>query len=342
MVGEYIPKKSNKFLVYRSNSGGFGDRIFGAISTFIYAYVNDYQFRIENFEPVSFVEVFTSPYTWWETDWRDNPMKRGRLNVESSYEQYEEIFSTGTIEDHFPESDCISVYANQNFISYIFKNKIYRDKLAKEGITEENVFQYAMNFIFELEDEYKKNYVFLKHKLLMGSNHMVGVHLRTNWNWKDVPEISDSTVERFIEAIEINAQPTSRILLCTDHTPLVDRIKRSLPQYDIKTVKGEPTHLAKNNTHEVKDLLKIVYEIMLLSDADVFIGSYWSNFTRIPALKRLKSVVLVELEVKEDGHKDTKYWLNNFHTGDYENEYRLPVLVRGVSKQPSNVLGGVK
>ena len=34
MVGEYNPKKSNKFLVYRSNSGGFGDRManfFGGI-----------------------------------------------------------------------------------------------------------------------------------------------------------------------------------------------------------------------------------------------------------------------------------------------------------------------
>lgn len=342
MVGEYNPKKSNKFLVYRSNSGGFGDRIFGAISTFIYAYVNDYQFRIENFEPVSFVEVFTSPYSWWETDWINNPMKRGRLNVESSYEEYEKIFSTGTIEDHFPESDCISVYANQNFISYIFKNRIYRDKLSKEGITEDNVFQYAMNFLFELEDEYMKNYIYLKHKLLMGSNHLVGVHLRTNWNWNDVPEISDSTVDRFVEAIDTYSQPNSRVLLCTDHTPLIQILKDRLPQYDIKTIKGEPTHLAKNENHQISDLLKIVYEIMLLADSDVLIGSYWSNFTRIPTLKRLKPVVLVELEVKEDGNKGTKYWLNNFHTGTYEEEYRIPELVRGVSKYSPSILGGVK
>ena len=342
MVGEYNPKKSDKFLVYRSNSGGFGDRVFGAVSTFILAYVNDYQFRIENFNPVSFVEIFQSPYQWWLTDWKEIPMKRGRLNLESVYDFNSDIFSKGVIEDYFPESDCISVYANQNFISYIFQNELYRSKLLREGITEDNAFQYAMNYIFELEDEYKKNYVFLKHKLLMGSNHMVGVHLRTNWNWRDVPEIDDATVDRFVDAINTYSQKNSRILLCTDHTPLVNVIKNRLPQYDIKTVKGEPVHLAKNAKHDITDLLKIVYEILLLADSDILIGSYWSNFTRISALKRLNPLVLVELGIKENGHEDTKYWLDNFHTGTYEKEYRLPETVRGVSKYPSSILGGIK
>jgi len=342
MVGEYNPKKSNKFLVYRSNSGGFGDRMFGAISTFILAYVNDYQFRIENFKPISFVEVFTSPYRWWEQDWKGIPMKRGRLNIESSYDEYSDIFTTGTIEDHYPKSDCISVYSNQNFIKHIFKNPIYKSKLEKEGITEDNVFQYAINFLFDLEDEYKKNFLYLKHKLLLDSNHLVGVHLRTNWNWGDVPEITDSTVDRFVQAIEMYAQPKSRILLCTDHTPLIEIIKQRLPQYEIKTVKGEPVHLQKNENHELRDILKIVYEIWLLADSDVFIGSYWSNFTRIPVLKSLKKPVLVELEVKENGNDATKYWLKNFNHETYEEEYRLPVSVRGVSKFSPVVLNGIK
>ena len=342
MVGEYNPKKTNKFLVYRSNSGGFGDRIFGAISTFVLAYVNDYEFRIENFKPISFVEVFTSPYPWWDTDWRDTPMKRGRLNIESSYDLRSEVFTTGTIEDHFPNSDSISVYCNQNFVTYIFQNPIYKSKLEKEGITEDNVFQYAMNFLFELEEEYKKNFLYLKHKLLLDSNHLVGVHLRTNWNWGDVPEITESTIDRFVQAIESYSLPHSRVLLCTDHTPLIEKIKERLPKYDIKTVKGEPVHLQKNMEHELKDLLKIIYEIWLLSDADVFIGSYWSNFTRIPVLKSLKQPVMVELEVNENGNEDTKYWIKNFHNGSYEEEYRLPVSIRGVLRVSPKVLNGIK
>lgn len=342
MVGEYNPQKSNKFLVYRSNSGGFGDRIFGAVTTFIYAYVNDYQFRIENFAPISFVEVFTSPYSWWETDWKNIPMKRGRLNIESMYQPNMDVFTTGTIEDHFPNSDCISVYCNQNFISYIYQNPIYKAKLEKEGITEDNAFQYAMNFLFDLEDEYKKNFLYLKHKLLLGSNHLVGVHLRTNWNWNDVPEISDSTIDRFVQAIDMYSQSNSRVLLCTDHQPLVDTLKQRLPQCDIKTVKGEPVHLQKNLNYELTDLLKIIYEIWLLTECNVFIGSYWSNFTRIPALKSLNKVVLVELETKENGSESTKYWVKQTNNKTYEEEYRLPVNVRGVVKVKSNVLNGLK
>ena len=342
MVGTYNPKKENKFLVYRSNSGGFGDRIFGAVSTFILAYVNDYQFRIENFEPVSFVEVFTSPYSWWLTDWKENPLRRGRLNIESAYNTYDEYFTTGTIEDHFPSSDCISVYCNQNFISKIYENPIYKQKLEKEGITEDNVFQYVINFIFQLEEEYKKNYLYLKHKLLMGSGHLVGVHLRTNWNWGDVPEISNETVDLFVDAIKKYVQPKSKVLLCTDHEPLVNEIRARIPNHEIKTVKGLPVHLQKEPNHQLKDLLKIVYEIWILADADVFIGSYWSNFTRIPALKSLKEPVLVQMGVKEDGNNETQYWLKNFNTGTFENEYRLPVRVRGVDRYSPKVLSGIK
>lgn len=342
MIGEYNPKNSNKFIVYRSNSGGFGDRIFGAVTAFIYAYVNDYQFRIENFTPISFVEVFTSPYSWWENDWRELPLKRGRLNIESLYQENMDVFTTGTIEDHLPNSECISFYCNQNYISHIYKNPIYKSKLEKEGITEYNAFQYAMNYIFDLEDEYKKNFLYLKHKLLLGSNHLVGVHLRTNWSWGDVPEIDEETVDRFVQAINTYSQPNSRVLLCTDHQPLVDVIKNRLPQYDIKTVKGEPVHLQKNENHNLKDLLKIIYEIWLLTECNIFIGSYWSNFTRIPVLKSLNRPVLVELGIKENGNDSTKYWLKNFHHKTYEEEYRLPVNVRGVLKVKPDVLNGLK
>jgi ribosomal protein L15E len=38
----------------------------------------------------------------------------------------------------------------------------------------------------------------------------------------------------------------------------------------------------------------------------------------------------------------TKYWLKNFNTGDYEEEYRLPVRVRGVNRYPVNTLLGLK
>lgn len=342
MVGTYNPSKENKFVVFRSNDGGFGDKIFGAVSAFIWAYVNDYQFRIEDFKPISFVDIFTSPYPWWSRDWIETPMKRGRLNLLSTYYPEYDVFSTGTIEDHYPESDCISVYLNQNYIHHIFKNPIYKEKLEKEGITELNVFQYAVNFLFDLEEEYKKNYLFLKHKLLMGSGHLVGVHLRTNWNWKDVPEISNSTVDLFVEAIKKNIQPDSRVLLCTDHEPMVEMVRQRIPSHEVKTINGSPVHLQKTEGYELKDILKIVYEIWLLSEANVFIGSYWSNFTRIPVLKSLKQPVLVELDIKKDGNEGTKNWLRFFNTPSYEEEYRIPVKIQGFRRYSPEILSGLK
>tara|TARA_B110000503_G_scaffold104464_1_gene155802 strand:+ start:472 stop:1503 length:1032 start_codon:yes stop_codon:yes gene_type:complete len=343
MVQNYTPKNTNKFLVYRSNKGGMGDRLLGAISTFILAYVNDYEFRIEDFKPISFVEIFTSPYYWWQKDWYDSPYKRGRLNLESSYEEYSNVITGGTISDHYPNSDVISVYCNQNFISQIYKNPIYKSKLEKEGIREDEAFIYALNFIFDLEDEYKKNYVYLKHKLTLGVENLIGVHLRTNWNWGDVPEIKSENIDLFVEAIKNNTPPNSRVLLCTDHPPLVDIIKEKLPMIDIKTVKGAPVHLEKTLDYEMKDMLKIIYEIWLLSECKVFIGSYWSNFSRLAVLKSNNSPILIEMMVNETASERTEFWLKQRDKNiTLEESYRIPMKIRGINKYPPLVLQGLK
>ena len=112
---------------------------------------------------------------------------------------------------------------------------------------------------------------------------------------------------------------------------------------DIKTVKGAPVHLEKTLDYEMKDMLKIIYEIWLLSECKVFIGSYWSNFSRLAVLKSNNSPILIEMMVNETASERTEFWLKQRDKNiTLEESYRIPMKIRGINKYPPLVLQGLK
>ena len=71
----------NKYLIYNNNESGLGDRILGVISTFLYATLNYYHFRIKDFEPIPLQNIFYSKYPWSDKLWMRQNLKRGDVIV---------------------------------------------------------------------------------------------------------------------------------------------------------------------------------------------------------------------------------------------------------------------
>ena len=117
----------NKFLVYSTQNGGLGDRLFGLVSSYLLALLNDYKFRIKLDDDITYADVFTSPIDWWNDDWKLLPLKRGRFNIESDLINNLDFFKTQTLSEKFPDSDCVYIYSNQNFVQYIFENEKYKN-----------------------------------------------------------------------------------------------------------------------------------------------------------------------------------------------------------------------
>lgn len=349
MFYNYKPSKE-RYIVYRTNDGGIGDRLIGAMNAFLMAFVNDYHFRIQDNTKTPMVEVFTSNHNWWKRDWFETPMKRGRLNLLASYNDLVQYITEGTIEDYYPNAECLYFYSNQNLVPYFFKNPEYKLKLDKLGITEENVYSEMFNYLFTLEDEYKKNYNYLKSKLFLDVKYVIGVHLRTNWNWGDVPQLSRNTVQKFITAINQNYLPNARVLVSSDSQMGYDMLKEGIKGMDVVRISGDAVHISKDNDAKLNDLLKTVFEIYLLSESDLLIGSYWSNFTRLSVMKSPKKSVMVEMEVEpyDTANESTKYWVEQMNNSlgdvytDIKRAFRFPLTIKGHTKCDPEVLFTIK
>lgn len=340
----YTAKHQDKFLVYCTDSCGMGDRLLGIASTFLLAVANGYQFRIKSFEPYGLAEVFTSKYSWWSDDWIYAEVKRGRMNIESDVWSYSRILTDGLITEHYPNAKCINVHSNQNFISYLFQNYQYISELGKYGITPENAFQKAMDFLFQFETGFSENYKYLLSQL-KSSHKYIGVHVRTNRKWGDVPEISDDTVDRYIQATRSEYQKGGKIFVCSDDESVISLFKSKFGD-DVVALPGKAKHLEKSKDQTLQEFSKILFEIWLLAESDVFIGSYWSNFSRLVTLKQMKDPILVELQLEENPQPPTRMWRDSRmgQNGmiDFEKEYGMSTKIEGFRYTPHIELMSIK
>lgn len=317
-MNTYYNPMENKFLVYSTQNGGLGDRLFGLVSSYLLALLNDYNFRIKLDDDITYADVFTSPIDWWNDDWKLLPLKRGRFNIESDLVNNLDFFKTQTISEKFPDSDCVYIYSNQNFIQYIFENEKYKNKLKELELTPENCFSKLINNLLVFEDEFQKNYDYLKSKLKSNNVKTIGIHIRTNRFWGDVPEISDNTLELFNKTIDAVSDGDERIFLCSDDEQVIFDLKNRYGDDRVFAVPGQAVHYSKNTKKTIYDVIKTFFEIWLLSECDTIIASYWSNFSRVAVLKSMKQPVIVEMEINDNPKQPTIDWVNskNIETND--------------------------
>lgn len=317
-MNTYYNPMENKFLVYSTQNGGLGDRLFGLVSSYLLALLNDYNFRIKLDDDITYADVFTSPIDWWNDDWKLLPLKRGRFNIESDLINNLDFFKTQTISEKFPDSDCVYIYSNQNFIQYIFENEKYKNKLKELELTPENCFSKLINNLLVFEDEFQKNYDYLKSKLKSNNVKTIGIHIRTNRFWGDVPEISDNTLELFNKTIDAVSDGDERIFLCSDDEQVIFDLKNRYGDDRVFAVPGQAVHYSKNTKKTIYDVIKTFFEIWLLSECDTIITSYWSNFSRVAVLKSMKQPVIVEMEISDNPKQPTIDWVNskNIKTND--------------------------
>jgi hypothetical protein len=306
---QYRPRY-NKYLVYCNNESGLGDRIFGILSTFLYAVVHNYHFRIKDFEPIPLQSLLYSKYPWADNLWTRQNLNRGVFNFNNYVQEQEELFTEGVIVDRFPVSDCVMMYCNQNFIPYIFSNEVFQERLEELDLTLENVYSELFDFLFVFKEEYKTNYDYLKENIFSKNGKTIGVHLRTNHLWGDVPYMDEVTISNYIDAIESVIEKNDKIFLTTDDKSYIEIFKEKFPNNKVHSLKGRVVHNTKSDDQNVEDMVKTFYEIKLLSECDVRVLSYWSNFSRVAGLVGKDNNMIVDLEVNPNANWETRHWWN--------------------------------
>jgi len=185
-------------------------------------------------------------------------------------------------------------------------------------LTPENCFSKIINNLLVFEDEFQKNYDYLKSKLKSNNVKTIGIHIRTNRFWGDVPEISDNTLELFNKTIDAVSDGDERIFLCSDDEQVIFDLKNRYGDDRVFAVPGQAVHYSKNTKKTIYDVIKTFFEIWLLSECDTIIASYWSNFSRVAVLKSMKQPVIVEMEINDNPKQPTIDWVNskNIKTND--------------------------
>lgn len=307
---QYRPRY-NKYLVYCNNESGLGDRLIGVLSTFLYALVHNYHFRIKNFEPIPLQTILYSRYPWADNLWERQNLKRGIFNFMNYVVDQEELLTEGVVVDRFPDSDCVMMYCNQNFIPYIFRNPAFKERLEELELTIENVFEELFNYLFVFKEEYAKNYDYLKENILNSTGKNIGVHIRTNHFWGDIPYMDESGFQNFVLGIESIIEDNDKIFLSTDDKKYVELLKQKFPNNKVHSLKGRVVHNTKSEDQTVEDLVKAFYEIKLLSECDVRVLSYWSNFSRVTGLIGKGNNIIVDFEIDPKANWQTGNWWYN-------------------------------
>jgi hypothetical protein len=220
----------------------------------------------------------------------------------------EELLTEGVVVDRFPESDCIMMYCNQNFIPYIFSNEAFQERLEELELTLENVYSELFDFLFVFKEEFKINYDYLKENILNKEGKTIGVHLRTNHFWGDVPYMDEVTITNYVDAIQSVIEKNDKIFLATDDKNYVDIFKENFPNNKVHCLKGRVVHNTKSEEQNVEDMVKTFYEIKLLSECDVRVLSYWSNFSRVAGLLGKDNNIIVDFVVDPNANWQTKHW----------------------------------
>jgi hypothetical protein len=220
----------------------------------------------------------------------------------------EELLTEGVVVDRFPESDCIMMYCNQNFIPYIFSNEAFQERLEELELTLENVYSELFDFLFVFKEEFKLNYDYLKENILNKEGKTIGVHLRTNHFWGDVPYMDEVTITNYVDAIQSVIEKNDKIFLATDDKNYVDIFKEKFPNNKVHCLKGRVVHNTKSEEQNVEDMVKTFYEIKLLSECDVRVLSYWSNFSRVVGLLGKDNNIIVDFVVDPNANWQTKHW----------------------------------
>ena len=76
-------------------------------------------------------------------------------------------------------------------------------------------------------------------------------------------------------------------------------------------MKGRVVHNTKSEDQTVEDLVKAFYEIKLLSECDVRVLSYWSNFSRVTGLIGKGNNIIVDFEIDPKANWQTGNWWYN-------------------------------
>lgn len=298
----------NKYLIYSNNESGLGDRILGILSTFLYSTLSRYHFRIKDFQPIPLQEIFYSPYPWSDNLWLRQQLNRAVFNFQSNVKEYEDLLTDGVIVDKFPVADSIMMHCNQNYIPMLFSNPAYQERIEEMGLNIRTVFKELFDHLFVFRGEYQKNYDYLKDNILNKNGRTIGVHLRTNHFWGDVPFMEDQTFDNFVNAINEIIEDGDKIFVATDDRRYIDVFKEKFPDHKVHSLKGRVVHNTKSQNQDVDDLLKAFYEIKLLAECDVRVLSYWSNFSRVAGLLAQGNNYIVDLNVDCEANWQTTYW----------------------------------
>ena len=144
---------------------------------------------------------------------------------------------------------------------------------------------------------------FYKKKYDLGN--LLSIHIRcaTLWGDDNTGEIRfdiTKTVYNFIEAMK-KLNYKGKVLLITDDIEYVSKIFEK-EEIDYIFIEGNATHIKMSGVVDM-DIEKLLMDLYLMSETKISLISYWSNFSKIGALRKMNNIYIVKAEIVEDEKK---------------------------------------
>ncbi|CAH1777442.1 unnamed protein product [Owenia fusiformis] len=282
-----------KYIVYLCPGmcGGWGDRMTGITSTFMWSLVTKRKFVIQHHHPCALTKVYVSNHVNWSINLPKGLTQTQRYLIDNEQFSPKEI---GTPNTHIEKRYSNDVIIFRNNIDWIkaFKNALYKDRLIELGFNPSNlsmdyIFPKLHNLLFKPQQELQKKLEDFLHSTKNKS--LVCAQIRIGKN-PTIPNDPTRNKPEFLPIIwdflaQYNNSIKYKIFVTTDSENIRQSAKRLFPT-TIADTEGVITHTDRSNQNQAcQGMQKVALDFNILSHCDVLIISR-SNFGEYAARLR--------------------------------------------------------
>ncbi|KAL6063024.1 hypothetical protein QOT17_011820 [Balamuthia mandrillaris] len=324
-------RRAPRYAVYQCSGkfcGGYGDRMTGIVSVFLYAILTDRAFMVDWTTPVDITEFLHSPLDWrWDSSrlsaFSSIPKTKTLRQIDikdtaaQKYYQQRDILSK---EDH--QLDVVYIQTNIAWYQELLRSPLLAEKLrSKMGI--ENGWETSWDTEFwgcllthlvrpspalqQEVDEVKKQ---------MGTHFNIGIQVRTGGEW-DNSRLKGESLDSFWQCAQHLAHQLKsfhlqqgveqedvdyKFYVTGDADSVLTAAKEALGEDRVVALTGPITHTEKSSRAAAREgMMRTLTDVWMLGETNLTVGTT-SNFARVGTYRSLRPLAYMLPAARTKGY----------------------------------------
>ncbi|KAL6063023.1 hypothetical protein QOT17_011819 [Balamuthia mandrillaris] len=315
-------KRPPKYAVYQCGSslcGGYGDRVTGMISVFLYAILTDRAFMVDWAKPVDITEYFDSPMDWrWSSSSSYSVKTMNQIDIRDLEAQRQYQHSALSEE----KAQVVIFHTNIAWYQELLRSPKLAERLRnKLGVQDGWEASWNAEFWGCLLTHLLKPSPALqqevdKVKKQMGTHFNIGIQVRTGgaWDrerlkgesldsfWQCATHLADQLLSWHQTHSSSSEEINYKFYVTGDAESVITAAKAALGKDKVVALTGSITHTEKSSPAAAREgMMRTLTDVWMLGETNLTIGTT-SNFARVGTYRSLRPLAYMLPAARTKGY----------------------------------------